>query len=75
MRLYQIEVKFNDNTADLGTYKRYFEVVDKYDALATGNDKIGISTLRIKTEGKLARKVLQKALGDIPIKSFSSVSV
>lgn len=71
MPYYEVEVKFDDDTADVPTSERYSEVIKQLGAIETDNGETKTSTLFIRSNEELTREGLEKLFGkDIPILYF-----
>lgn len=64
---YEIDVNFDDETADVGREGVYFDVLSKYQASGIGHDKTKTSTITIRSEKPLNVEQLARDLGDIKI--------
>lgn len=68
--LYQLLVRFNDDTAEVPTSNRYYEFLEKFGTAGLGNSD-GTSTVFISSKRELTKEGLAKLLGeDIPIISL-----
>ena len=75
---YEVEVKFDDRIADVGTRREYFDFLGEhgnYSADGIGHDKKETSTITINSEQEFTEEGLAKILGEgIPILSFRKVA-
>ena len=69
----EVLVKFDDRTAGTDEMRAFFNTMDKYNAIGIGHDKRNNSSLFIKTERPLNRKILQKELGENKIIRISKM--
>lgn len=65
-----MEVGFCDPHSDVVTHRKYFDFLNRYQAIGTGNREKGTSTVIISSEKELALEQLIRDLGEIPIISF-----
>ena len=68
---YEVEVKFQEDTATPHQHARYKEVLMMYDGVGVGHKKTETSTMHISSRKELTQEGLARFLSDeIPILSF-----
>jgi hypothetical protein len=65
----EVTVNLDDAIADVVTLRRYYDCLDKYEALGIGHEKTGTSTMIMKSGRSLDIGELTRDLGNIEILS------